>query len=368
MAVALSLARRGLGNVWPNPAVGCVIVVPGGPCRWGRVVGRGWTQPGGRPHAETEALARAAAVVGGALGGATAYVTLEPCCHHGATPPCTAALIAAGVGTVVIAAEDPDPRVSGAGLARLKAAGIGVRGSVAEAAASALNAGYMLRLRAGRPLVTLKTATTLDGRIATASGASRWITGAAARRRGHLLRVQHDAIMVGSETALRDDPRLDCRLPGLTGRSPVRIVVDSRLRLTTRQHLVAQAKRHPTWLVTTEHADAKKVAALRNAGVEVLAVAADASGRVDTGAALECLGGRGVTRLLVEGGAQLGAALLRADLVDRIAWFRAPTMIGGDGLAVAQALGVTDPAAVRRFVREAHITLDEDVLETYVRA
>jgi diaminohydroxyphosphoribosylaminopyrimidine deaminase/5-amino-6-(5-phosphoribosylamino)uracil reductase len=198
MRAALALARRGLGNAWPNPAVGCVLV------KEGRVIGRGWTQPGGRPHAETEALRRA----GDAARGATAYVTLEPCSHHGRTPPCCEALAEAGITRVVMAMRDPDPRVNGRGLAMLRGAGIAVEEGLLEAEARALNAGFFRRIQAGMPVVTLKLASTLDGRIATASGESRWITGAAARREVHALRARHDAILVGSGTVLADDPDL----------------------------------------------------------------------------------------------------------------------------------------------------------------
>src|SRR5689334_20006331 len=213
MRAALALARRGLGTVWPNPAVGCVIVSDG------RVVGRGWTQPGGRPHGETEALRRA----GEAARRATAYVSLEPCCHWGKTPPCVDALIAAGVRRVVVALEDPDPRVAGRGIARLRDAGVEVETGVCTEEAAEINAGFFCRLRLGRPLVTLKLATSLDGRIATRSGESQWITGPPARERSHLLRATHDAILVGTETVIADDPQLTCRLPGLADRSPVRV-------------------------------------------------------------------------------------------------------------------------------------------------
>jgi diaminohydroxyphosphoribosylaminopyrimidine deaminase/5-amino-6-(5-phosphoribosylamino)uracil reductase len=231
MRAALALARRGLGRVAPNPAVGCVLV------KDGRVVGRGWTQAGGRPHAETEALARA----GEAARGATAYVTLEPCSHHGKTPPCAESLIAAGISRSVVALEDPDPRVSGSGLTLLREAGIAVdTGLLAEAAAE-VNAGYLMRTRTGRPLVTLKLATTLDGRIATRAGESRWITGPLARARAHLLRAESDAVLVGSGTAVTDNPRLDVRLPGLEGRSPLRVLLDGRLRLPLTHDLT------PAW-------------------------------------------------------------------------------------------------------------------------
>ena len=255
MTAALGLARRGLGSVWPNPSVGCVLV------RDGRVVGRGWTQPGGRPHGESEALRRA----GELAQGATAYVSLEPCAHHGETPPCTDALIAAGVARVVIAAEDPDPRVEGRGMAQLRDAGIEVIEGICGDAARALNAGFLKRIVAGRPLFTLKTATSLDGRIATAGGESKWITGEAARRRAHGLRADHDAVMVGIGTALADDPALDCRLPGLAHRSPLRIVVDSHLRLPLENKLA----RHPCWALTLAGGDPGRRDALRERGVHV---------------------------------------------------------------------------------------------------
>src|SRR5689334_12557487 len=200
MRAALALARRGLGSAWPNPAVGCVLVNDGA------VVGRGWTQPGGRPHGETEALARA----GEAARGATAYVSLEPCCHWGRTPPCTDALIARGVGRVVIALEDPDRRVAGAGIRQLCEAGLDVEVGLCAAEAAEVNAGFLSRLRNGRPFVTLKLATSLDGRIATGSGESQWITGPPARDRAHSLRATHDAIMVGTGTVIADDPQLTC--------------------------------------------------------------------------------------------------------------------------------------------------------------
>src|SRR5437762_37728 len=256
MGAALALARRGLGNVWPNPAVGCVIV------KDGRVVGRGWTQPGGRPHAETEALARA----GETARGATAYVTLEPCCHWGRTPPCADALIAAGLSRVVVALEDPDPRVAGGGLARLRAAGLAVETGLGATEASEINAGFFQRVRLGRPLVTLKLATSLDGRIATASGESRWITGPAARERAHLLRATHDAILVGTDTVLADNPQLTCRLPGLAEHSPVRVVIDRRVRIPLDAHLLAEARQIPSWVVTLAPADRARRTAPGDAG------------------------------------------------------------------------------------------------------
>src|SRR5215475_6368773 len=238
MQAALALARRGLGAVWPNPAVGCVIV------KDGRVVGRGWTQPGGRPHGETEALRRA----GPAARGATAYVSLEPCCHWGRTPPCVDALIAAGIQRVVVALEDPDPRVAGGGLRRLRAAGLTVETGLCAAEAAEVNAGFLCHRSLGRPLVTLKLATSLDGRIATRRGESRWISGSLARDRAHALRASHDAITVGVQTVLADDPQLTCRLPGLNDRSPVRVVIDRHLRIPPAARLIADARQVSTWV------------------------------------------------------------------------------------------------------------------------
>ena len=357
MLAALSLARRGLGRVWPNPAVGCVIV------RDGRVVGRGWTQTGGRPHAETEALVRA----GSQARSATVYVSLEPCCHHGRTPPCTDALIAAGVGRVVAAIKDPDPRVDGAGLAALEKAGIATEVGLCADEARALNQGFFLRLAAGRPMVTLKTATTLDGRIATHRGESRWITGDLSRARAHLLRASHDAVMVGVGTAIADDPVLTCRLPGLSKHSPVRIVVDPRLRLPLTSRLVAGAREAPTWILTLGESERERRAAFVECGVEVLDVPGGPEHVMDLTAALRLLGRRGLNHVLVEGGAQLAGSLMRAKLVDRIVWFRAPRMMGGDGVPAAAAFGVDALADTAGFVRVTVGPVGDDVVEIYAR-
>ena len=248
MRSALALARRGLGNTWPNPSVGCVIV------RNNRVVGRAVTAPGGRPHAEPQALAMA----GASARGATAYVTLEPCCHHGRTPPCTDALIGAGIARVVIAARDPDPRVNGQGVAKLRAAGIAVEEGVLAGEAAEILAGFHQRTTTGRPLVTLKLASTLDGRIATHSGESRWITGEPARRAAHVLRGRHDAILVGVGTVIADDPDLTCRLPGFRPTRIVRVVADSHLRTSMTSRLVATARETPTWMLIRHGTDATR--------------------------------------------------------------------------------------------------------------
>ena len=329
MAMALALAERGLGNVWPNPAVGCVLVNDG------RVVGRGWTQPGGRPHAESEAIDRA----GAAARGSTAYVTLEPCVHHGRTPPCTDLMLASGIARIVVAAVDPDPRVDGRGIARLRAAGIPVALGCMEAEAGRLNAGFFARIRRRRPLVALKLATSADGRIATATGESQWITGPEARAEGHRLRLRHDAILVGSGTALADDPLLTCRLPGLEERSPVRVVLDRRLRLPPTSRLAVTARGSGLWLFTRAP-DVPRARLLRESGVTLLGLP-EGGPEVELAAMLATLAEQGITRLLVEGGAEVATAFLRAGLVDRLYHFQAPILLGADGAPA------TGPLAVR---------------------
>jgi len=357
MAAALSLARRGLGQVWPNPAVGCVIV------KDGRVVGRGWTQPGGRPHAETEALLRAGAVARGA----TVYVTLEPCSHHGKTAPCAEALVGAGIARCVVACEDPDPRVSGRGLALLRKAGIDVDLGLLEGEARALNQGFLLRVAEGRPLVTLKLAQSLDGGIATAEGESRWITGDAARRHAHLLRAEHDAVLVGSGTALADDPKLSVRLDGLEHRSPLRLVADGRLRLPLTSVLVATARQQSTWLLTRRDSDRLRREAFADAGVEVIALPVRPEEPLDLAAGLRELGERGVTRVLVEGGGVLAAGLLRAGLVDRLALYRAPLLLGADARPGVAPLGLQRLADAPLFGLLEALDLGPDRFELYAR-
>ncbi len=358
LGVALALAQRGLGNVWPNPAVGCVLVHPGRDPVGDLVVGRGWTQPGGRPHAETMALEQA----GPRAKGATAYVSLEPCAHQGQTAPCAGALITAKIARVVMSLPDPDSRVNGRGAAMLRAAGVTVDWAESEAAA-ALNAGFLSKVNQGRPLVTLKLASTLDGRIALGGGESQWITGPQARARGHLLRAEHDAVLVGIGTALADDPELTCRLPGMIGQSPVRVVLDSHLRLPGDSRLVQGAKDHPLWLVTGPGQNSR---ALDKPGVDILAAPLDGQGRIDPRGALEALAERGITRVLLEGGSGVATAFLAAEVVNYLAWFRAPGLIGDDGLAVVGALRVAGLANMPRFQRQGIEALGDDVLESYV--
>jgi diaminohydroxyphosphoribosylaminopyrimidine deaminase / 5-amino-6-(5-phosphoribosylamino)uracil reductase len=319
MAMALGLGARGLGRVWPNPAVGCVIV------RDGVVVGRGWTRPGGRPHAEAVALAQA----GAAARGATAHVTLEPCSHHGKTPPCAEALVAAGIARVVSALTDPDPRVSGRGHARLRAAGIAVLEGVMGPEARQAQAGFLMRVTRGRPMVTLKLALTLDGRIALADGTSRWITGPGARRAVHRMRADHDAVLVGAGTLRADDPDLRVRDLGV-GWQPVRVVADTGLALRADARLLDGLDTAPVWVL---HAEGAAGAADWSArGVRVLACAPGPSG-LDPASMLQALGAAGITRVFCEGGGQLAASLLAAGLVDRLAVFSAGHVFGADARA-----------------------------------
>lgn len=352
MRAALSLAARHLGQTWPNPAVGCVIVDAAG-----HVVGRGSTQPGGRPHAETEALAMA----GARAKGGTAYVTLEPCAHHGKTPPCAEALIAAGTKRVVSALEDPDPRVSGGGHAKLRAAGIEVQSGLLAGEAADLNAGFLKRIREGLPLISVKLATSADGRTATRTGDSKWITGAAARAFGHRLRATHDAIAVGSGTVLADDPELTCRLPGLGHRSPQRVVFDRRGRIPPNAALLRGVR--PTWLMTVPGMLKGKIQPPH----EALEIEENGGPGAWLRLACEALAQRGVTRLLVEGGATLATAFLEADLVDQIYWFRAPIVIGGDGAAGIGSMDVERVGEALGFRMGDQRRLENDVLELYRR-
>ncbi len=356
MAAALGLARRGLGLTWPNPSVGCVVLDAEG-----HVAGRARTADSGRPHAETQALTQA----GARARGGTAYVTLEPCAHIGKTPPCADALAAAGIARAVVAIEDPDPRTAGQGLARLRAAGIEVTLGPGRAEAAEITAGFLTRVLKGRPLFELKAAMTLDGRIAAHTGASKWITGEAARARGHLMRAQADAVLCGIGTAIADDPQLDVRLPGLTGRRPVRIVADARLRLPLTSKLARSATQQPLWLLARADADKGRATAFRDLGAEIIEVPVLPTGELDLAAAALELGARGLTRVLVEGGGRIAGALIRAGLVDRIHAFRAGLVMGGDGLPAVAAMGVEGPDVAPRFALSHIASVGADVLESW---
>ncbi|WP_286828533.1 MULTISPECIES: bifunctional diaminohydroxyphosphoribosylaminopyrimidine deaminase/5-amino-6-(5-phosphoribosylamino)uracil reductase RibD [Kordiimonas] len=353
MKAALGLARRGLGTVAPNPAVGCILV------KDGIIIGRGWTQPGGRPHAETMALGQA----GAAAKGATAYVTLEPCAHVGKTGPCAEALVNAGISRCVMAVSDPDWRVAGKGLAILANAGVETRNGVCEMEAAQLNRGFFLRVSRERPLFTVKIASTLDGRIALENGDSKWITGSEARRFGHMLRAQHDGILVGSGTVLADDPSLDCRLAGLEGRSPVPIILDGTLQLKPT-HKLAQCAATRGTVVFHQVRDAAKEAALQKLGVETVAV----EDTHDLAAVSAILAERGFTRVLVEGGGQVHASFLKAGFADRIAHFSAAKAIGADGRPAIGALDLASLGEAPHFNLETIRQLGPDILASYVKA
>ena len=357
MRAALALARRSLGRTWPNPAVGCVIV------KNGTIVGRGRTRDGGRPHAEVDALNQA----GSAARGATVYVTLEPCSHVGKSPPCADALINAGVAKVVSAMADPNPQVNGQGHARLQEARIAVEVGEGAKEAAEINAGFLLRIGQGRPLFHLKLATSIDGHIATASGDSKWITGEAARADGHRLRSIHDAVLVGIGTAAADDPDLTCRLPGIAAYSPVRIVLDSKARLSPSSRLATTTRKVPVWLMCTPAAPAAARAALKDVGVEILEVAAGADGRVDVAAAAKELGKRGMTRVLIEGGGQVAAAFLKADLVDRLSLYHGGRALGADSRSAVGPLGLQKLDSAPRFSLVASRVVGGDTVETWQR-
>lgn len=353
MRLAISLGARGLGRVWPNPAVGCVLV------RDGRIVGRGWTQPGGRPHAEVMALR------GCDARGATAYVSLEPCAHHGLTPPCTNALIEAGVVRVVTALTDPDPRVAGRGHAMLRARGIDVTEGVEAEAAAQVNAGFLLRMSEGRPLVTLKLAVTLDGRIATGAGESRWITGPEARRVVHAMRARHDAVLVGGGTARADDP--DLRIRGLgVPYQPVRIVAARGLDISPTGRLGATARDAPVWLLHSAEAPHEARARWQATGAKLIEADFGAGGLDATGM-VRMLARHGVTRLFCEGGGRLAAQLLQADAVDALVVFTAGKLIGAEGRAGIGALNLPALSAAPRFELVETRAVGADILHHWRR-
>ncbi|MGI3167983.1 bifunctional diaminohydroxyphosphoribosylaminopyrimidine deaminase/5-amino-6-(5-phosphoribosylamino)uracil reductase RibD [Pseudooceanicola sp. C21-150M6] len=356
LSLALSLGRRGQGCTWPNPAVGCVIV------KDGRILGRGWTAPGGRPHAEPQALAQA----GAAAKGATAYVSLEPCAHHGKTPPCADALVAAGIARVVAPLADNDPRVSGQGFDRLRAAGIEVSTGLLADEAERDHLGFFLRTEQGRPMVTLKLASSFDGRIATATGESRWITGPEARRFVHSMRLRHDAVMVGAGTARADDPSLTVRDMGEV-RQPVRVVTSRRLDLPLMSQLARTAKDVPVWMCHGRDADAQLRRTWAGLGAELIECDVR-GGQLDPLSVLRGLGARGLTRVFCEGGGALAAALLQADLVDVLVGMTAGVAIGAEGQPSLGAMGLGRLAEAPRFhLREAR-PLGGDVCHIWERA
>jgi len=356
MALALSLGRRGMGNTAPNPSVGCVIV------KEGRIVGRGWTAPGGRPHAEPQALAQA----GAQASGATAYVTLEPCAHHGQTPPCAQALIDAKVARVVIAATDPDTRVSGRGIAMLQAAGIDVVTGIGVAQARDDHAGFFSRITSERPFVTLKLATSFDGRIATATGESQWITGPSARRAVHAMRARHDAVMIGGGTARKDDPSLTVRDMGITAQ-PTRVVLSRALDLPLTDKLAQTASETPVMLCHASDAPTDLQAAWQGLGATLIPCALR-QGQLDPVDVLAQLARAGINRVFCEGGGGLAASLVAADLVDELVGFTAGVVIGGDGRHAIAPTGLTHLDAAPRYRLKSVRQIGADTVHVWTRS
>jgi len=356
MELALALGRRGLGRSWPNPAVGAVVV------KDGIIVGRGWTQLGGRPHAEPVALAQA----GEAARGATLYVTLEPCSHIGKSPPCVDAIIAAGITRVVSAIEDPNPEVAGKGHAKLRAAGIAVDVGLGALEAAHDHSGHFRRIRNKRPHVILKLAVSSDGKIAGAGYRPIAISGEAAKARMHLLRAQCDAILVGIGTVLSDDPMLTCRLPGMEARSPVRIVLDRSLRIPAASQLTLSARNTPLWVMTSHLSEAQPAAKLGATGAQVIRVAS-APVSLDLSAVLGTLAERGITRLLVEGGSRVASSFVASRLVDELWLLRGKDAIGADGVAALDGLPLGAIIGSPEFRVRVSENIDKDTLTIYER-
>ncbi len=343
MRMALRLAAKARGRTSPNPMVGAVVV------KNGKVIGQGYHRKAGEPHAEALALKRA----GSAAKGATLYVTLEPCSHTGKrTPPCTPLVIQSGVKRVVVAMIDPNPRVSGGGVKALRFAGIRVETGLLEDEAKKLNETFIKHITTGTPFVTLKIAQTLDGKIATASGESKWITGEEAREEGHKLRDANDAILVGINTVLKDDPSLTTRIPN--GRDPVRVIVDSRLRIPLNAKVLTQRSEAKTIIATLANAPKSRIKKLQQLGAEVL-IARSSRGRVDLKDLMKKLGDRGIMSLLVEGGAEVNASALKAGIVDKVVFFIAPMlMTGRDALP---SIGGSSPEKLKHAMQLRDVTV-----------
>ena len=355
MALALSLGQRGLGRTWPNPAVGAVIV------KDGIILGRGWTQPGGRPHSEIEALRQTKKNAQGA----TMYVTLEPCSHQGKSPPCADAIIRAGITRVVSALEDPNPEVAGKGHERLRAKGINVEVGLGSAEARRAHAGHFARIQKARPFVTLKLALSKDGKAGLAGRKPVALTGEEARTRVFQMRSHSDAILVGIGTVLSDNPQLNCRLPGMLERSPVRVVLDAKLRLPLSTSVVATVSASPTWIFTSRKSSALAEEILQQKGCKVFRVD-DTNGKLDLDEVLKILAKQGITRLMVEGGPTIAAAFVGGDLVDEAVLLRTEKIIGADGIDALEGmeLSVLSESLQSRGSEQ----LGADRVETFERA
>jgi diaminohydroxyphosphoribosylaminopyrimidine deaminase/5-amino-6-(5-phosphoribosylamino)uracil reductase len=358
MALAFALGRRGLGATWPNPAVGAVIV------KDGIILGRGWTQQGGRPHAEIEALRRAKKTAQNTLIGATMYVTLEPCSHQGKSPPCADAIIKAGIARVVSALEDPNPQVAGQGHERLRAKSIKVDIGLGADEARRAHAGHITRIQKARPYVTLKLALSKDAKVGLAGRKPVALTSEEGRTRVFQMRGRSDAIMVGIGTVLSDNPQLSCRLPGLFERSPVRVVLDAQLRLPLATSVVATVRETPTWVFTARKPSAIAEEILQQRGCKVFRVA-DKNGKLDLDAVLKILAEQGITRLMVEGGPTIAASFVAADLVDEAVLLRTEKSIGADGIDALEGMPLS--ALTERLQSRGAERLGADTLETFER-
>ena len=354
-ALALALGQRGLGRTWPNPAVGAVIV------KDGIILGRGWTQPGGRPHAEIEALRQTKKNAQGA----TMYVTLEPCSHQGKSPPCADTIIRAGITRVVSALEDPNPEVAGKGHERLRAKGITVDIGLGGVQARRTHAGHIARIQKARPFVTLKLALSKDGKAGLAGRKSIALSGEVARTRVFQMRAQSDAIMVGIGTVLSDNPQLNCRLPGMLERSPVRVVLDAKLRLPLSTSVVATVSASPTWVFTSRKPSALAEEILQQKGCKVFRVD-DTNGKLDLDDVLKVLAEQGITRLMVEGGPTIAAAFVGGDLVDVVVLLRAEKTIGADGIDALEGMELN--ALNESLQSRGSEQLGSDTVETFERA
>ncbi len=337
-----------------NPSVGCVLV------KDNNIIAAATTAIGGSPHAETQALAFA----GSNAAGATAYVTLEPCAHHGKNGPCADALIAAGIQQVIVAMIDPFVRVAGKGIERLKEAGIDVVVHVLEKEAEEVNRSFFHRVLKQRPWVSLKLATSLDGKIALADGSSQWITSEWSRKRGHLMRARHDAILTGVNTVLADNPQLNCRLNGLVGQSPLRIVVDTYLRTPISSQIVQTSSENQT-IIMTSSKDNNKKEKLRHLGVDIVEVPLDKTGRINLTYVLNDLAKRGVSSVMVESGSAVATSMIQSNLVDEVYWFKANKLLGGDAMAAVGALSIKSLSDVESWELIDRQVIESDILSIF---
>jgi diaminohydroxyphosphoribosylaminopyrimidine deaminase/5-amino-6-(5-phosphoribosylamino)uracil reductase len=360
MQLAFRLGKRNLGRTWPNPAVGAVVV------KDGIIIGRGWTQYGGRPHAEVEALRHARAnAPEGDLKGATMYVTLEPCSHHGKSPPCADAIVRAGITRVVTALEDPNPEVSGKGHEKLRSKGVAVEVGLAADEARRAHIGHLTRIAKARPYVTLKLAVSADEKAGLTGRKPVQISSEAARTRVFQMRAQADAILVGIGTVLSDNPQLTCRLPGMFERSPMRVVLDSKLRVPMSVSVVATVRETPTWIFCSRKASPIAEEILQQKGCRVFRVDEE-NGKLDLNEVLKELAKQGITRLLVEGGPTVAASFVRADLVDQAVLLRGEKVIGEGGINALEGLPLS--ALTQKLTAQGNEKIGTDTLELLGRA